>query len=212
VSDEDPENVTRLRAAFASIEGDGQERVDAERIFDALHGTLDPEDRRAIVDELVSNPDAAEVWRLARVMAPEPDARRSALAWNSRWLAVAAGVVLTLGIGWQFSGPARVATETVRRGVESRSITSALPPGATLPRGQPVLRWAGVAGARYRVRVLTPELEVVEVSAESDAVEYRLSDATMQRIDSGSYILWQVEGRIPGDSVIVSPTFRVRVD
>jgi hypothetical protein len=60
--------------------------------------------------------------------------------------------------------------------------------------------------------VLTPDLEVFEVSAESDVVEYRLSDATMQRIESGSYILWQVEGRIPGDSVIVSATFRVRVD
>ena len=212
MNEEEPENLTRLRAAFAAIEGDGQERVDAERIFDALHGTLDPEDRRAIVDELVSNPDAAEIWRLAREMAPEPDARRSGLAWNWRWLAVAAGVVLTLGIGWQFSGPARDMTEPVHRGVESRTITSALPPGATLPRGQPVLRWAGVPGARYRVRVLTPDLEVLEVSAESDAVEHRLSDETMRRIDSGSYILWQVECRIPGDTVIVSPTFRVRVD
>jgi hypothetical protein len=75
VSGEEPEDVARLRAAFASVEGDGQERVDAERIFDALHGTLDPEDRRAIVDELASNPGAAEAWRLARELAPEPGAR-----------------------------------------------------------------------------------------------------------------------------------------
>jgi hypothetical protein len=34
----------------------------------------------------------------------------------------------------------------------------------------------------------------------------------VRRIDAGSLILWQVEGRIPGDTVIVSPTFRVRVD
>ena len=67
-------------------------------------------------------------------------------------------------------------------------------------------------GARYRVRVLTSDLEVLEVSAESDVVEYRLSDETLRRIEAGSYILWQVEGRIPGDTVIVSPTFRVRVD
>ena len=98
------------------------------------------------------------------------------------------------------------------RGVESRSITSALPPEATLPRAQPVLRWAGVPGARYRVRVLTPDLQVLEVSAESDVAEYRVSDETLRRIDAGGYILWQVEGRIPGDTVIVSPTFRVRVD
>ena len=212
MSEQEPEDVARLRAALESVEGDGQEPVDAERIFDALHGRLDPEDRRAIVDELVSNPDAAEVWRLAREMDPEPSAQRSELARNWRWLAVAAGVVLTLGIGWQLRGPARDTTEPVYRGVESRSITSALPPEATLPRARPVLRWNGVPGARYRVRVLTSDLEVLEVSAESDVVEYRLSDETMRRIAAGSYILWQVEGRIPGDTVIVSPTFRVRVD
>jgi len=212
VSGKEPEDVARLRAAFESIEGDGQQRVDAERIFEALHGTLDPEDRRAVVDELVSNSDAAEVWRLAREMDPEPGEQRSEPARNWRWLAVAAGVVLAVGIGWQFIGPGRDTTAPVYRGVESRSITSALPPEATLPRAQPVLRWNGVPGARYRVRVLTSDLEVLEVSAESDVVEYRLSDETMRRIAAGSYILWQVEGRIPGDTVIVSPTFRVRED
>jgi hypothetical protein len=208
---EEPENLSRLRAALASVEGDGQQRVDAGRIFDALHSTLEPEERRAIVDELVSNADAAQTWRLAREMDPEPDARRSALVRNWRWPA-AAGILLTVGIGWQLSGPAHDTTKPVYRGVESRSITSALPPEATLPRALPVLRWAGVPGARYRVRVLTSALEVLAVSPESDAAEYRLSDETLHRIDPGSYILWQVEGRISGDTVIVSPTFRARVD
>jgi len=212
VSGEEPENVERLRAAFASVEGDDQERVDTEGIFEALHGTLDPEKRRAIVDELASNHGAAEAWRLARELAPERGAQGFEVGRNWRWLAVAAGIVLILGIGWQFSGPGRETMEPVYRGVESRSITSVLPPDRTLPRAQPVLRWAGVPGARYRVRVLTPELEVLEVSAESDVAEYRVSDEALRRIGQGGYILWQVEGRIPGDSVIVSPTFRVRVD
>src|SRR5262245_31732709 len=198
VSGQEPENVAKLRAAFESVEGDARERVDAERIFDALHGELDPEDRRAVVDELVSNPGAAEAWRLAREMDPGPGAQRSGLVQNWRWLAAAAAVVLTVGIGWQLMGPARDTTEPVYRGVESRSITSALAPDAALPRAQPVLRWNGVPGARYRVRVLTPDLEVLETSAESDAAEYRLSDETMRRVNAGSYILWQVEGRIPG--------------
>ena len=53
---------------------------------------------------------------------------------------------------------------------------------------------------------------MLEVSAESDVSEYRVSDEVLRRINAGGYILWQVEGRIPGDTVIVSPTFRVRVD
>jgi hypothetical protein len=211
VSAEEPEDLARLRAAFGSVEGDAPERVDAERIFDAVHGELNPEERRAIVDELLSNPDAAEAWRLAREMDPGPVARRSEPARNWRWLAAAAAVVLTVGIGWQLLGPMR-GTEPIYRGVESRSITSALPPDQALPRAQPVLRWNGVPGARYRVRVLTSDLEVLETSAESEVLEYRLTEETMRRIGAGSYILWQVEGRIPGEAVIVSPTFRVLVD
>lgn len=211
MSGEEPEDLARLRAAFASVKGDAPDRVDAERIFDALHGDLDPEERRAIVDELVSSPDAAEAWRLAREMDPGAVARRSEPARNWRWLAAAAAVVLTAGIGWQLMGPSRDAAP-IYRGVESRSITSALRPEATLPRADPVLRWNGVPGARYRVRVLTSDLEVLETSAESEASEYRLSEDTVRRIAAGSYILWQVEGRIPGDAVIASPTFRVRLD
>jgi hypothetical protein len=201
-----------LRAALASVETGAQERVDAERIFEALHGTMDPEERRALVEELLSNPDAAEAWRLAREMAPEPEAQRAGATRNWRWLALAAGILLTVGIGWQLAGPPRGGTEPIYRGVESRSITSALPPDAALSRAEPVLRWSGVPGARYRVRLLTADLEVLEESAESEALEYRVRDETMQRIAAGGYLLWQVEGRIPGDAVIVSPTFRVRVD
>ena len=212
MSGNEPADVARLRAALASVETNAQERVDAERIFDALHGTMDPEERRALVEELLSNPDAAEAWRLAREMAPEPAAHSVESTRKWRWLAVAAGILLTVGIGWQIAGPPRGGTEPIYRGVESRSITSALPPDAVLSRAQPVLRWAGVPGARYRVRVLTADLEVLEESTESEALEYRVRDETMRRIEAGSYILWQVEGRIPGDTVIVSPTFRVRVD
>ena len=43
-----------------------------ERVFDALHGNLSAEERRAVVDELVLNADAAEAWRLARELAPDP--------------------------------------------------------------------------------------------------------------------------------------------
>jgi hypothetical protein len=194
------------------VEGDVRERIAAERIFDAVHGTLDLEDRRTVVDELVMTSDAAEAWRLARELTPEPRARWFELARRWQWLAAAAGVVLTLGVGWQLGGPSTTPTGLVYRNVDPRSITSALPPEATLSRTQPVLRWTGVPGARYRVRVLTPALEVLEISPELDAVEYRLGEANMRRVDAGSDILWQVEGRIFGDGVIESPTFRVRVD
>lgn len=212
MSTAEPTDVARLRAALASVAGEGQRPVDAERIFEAIHGRLDVKERQAIVDELTSSPDAAEAWRLAREMTPEPAIHGSAPTRSWRWLAVAAAAVVAVGVGWQVAGPWRRAPEPVYRGVDSRAITAALPASALLPRAQPVLRWTGVEGARYRVRVLTPDLQVLEASWESPTAEYRLSDETLQRIAPGSEILWQVEGRIPGDAVIVSPTFRVRVE
>jgi hypothetical protein len=86
-----------------------------------------------------------------------------------------------------------------------------MPAADILLRTQPVLRWTEVEGARYRVRVLTTDLHVLEESEESPAREHTLGEATLRRIPSGARILWQVEGRVPGEAVIVSPTFSIRV-
>jgi hypothetical protein len=211
VSAEDPKDIARLREALASLADDERhDPVDAERIFEALHGNnMSAEDRQAVVDQLLAKPAAAQAWRLAREM-PAAAADRSAPPALRRWTAIAAAAVLALALGWQFL-PWRQAEEPAYRSVETRAIASDLPPGAVLAREQPVLRWTGVEGARYRVRVLTPDLQVLAESAESTAREYTLNRETLDRIAPDSEILWQVEGRVPGESVILSPTFTVRV-
>jgi hypothetical protein len=219
MSAEEPQDVARLREAFASVAEPARSRpVDAGRIFDALHGNVSAEERQAVVDELVTNPEAAEVWRLANEMAPAgaaegsaPTAERAAGGEAWRWMSMAAAAVLVVGAGWLLN-PWREANAPVYRGVESRAIASALAPDAVLTRAQPVLRWTGVAGAKYRVRVLTPELEVLEESAESPALEFAPSAETLGRIPAGGRILWQVEGRLTEGGTIVSPTFSARVE
>ncbi len=205
----EPGDVARLRAALASLRDEGKAPVDAGRIFDAVHGQLSVAEREAVVEELLTNPDAAEAWRLAQELEPEAAAAAAPRNEWSKWLAVAAAVVLVVGVGWQWLRPA---PEPVYRGSESRTITSALPPDGTLARTQPVLRWTGVEGWRYRVRVLTPELELLEESEETSAVEYAVSAASLQRVPSGGLILWQVEARVPEGGSIVSPTFSVRIE
>ena len=96
-------------------------------------------------------------------------------------MSVAAAAVLAVGLGWQLI-PSRGDGEPTYRSVESRAIRSALAQGAELSRAQPVLRWTGVDGARYRVRVLTADLQVLEESAESSAREYTVSPETLGRI------------------------------
>jgi hypothetical protein len=218
VSAEEPNDVARLREALASIESDGiREPVDAARIFDALHGDLSPEERYAVIEQLVRDPAAAAAWRLAREMAPDtapraavnrgPETpRRSA---RLRWIAVAAAAMLAVAVAQWL--PRRAADEPVYRNVESRAIASALPPGAELSRARPVLRWTGVDGARYRVRVLTSDLQLLDESTETSGREYTVAPEALARIPPGGHLLWQVEARIPGEGMVASPTFTVRV-
>jgi hypothetical protein len=219
VSPEEPKDVARLREAFASIEADGaSEPVDAGRIFDALHGEMSPAERQAVIEQLVSNPAAASAWRLARAMAPDtahagaldrPSEERWRFArW--KWVSVAAAAMLAIGVGWLLTLSPQ-ADPPMYRSVESRAITSRFEPGAKLSRTRPVLRWTGIDRARYRVRVFTADLQVLDESTETSALEYTLNQETLARIPPGTQILWQVEAHISGEVVITSPTFSIRV-
>jgi hypothetical protein len=211
----DPDETTRLREAFASLSGgkpDG-ETVDAGRIFDAVHGEMSDEERRAIVEELALDADAAEAWRLARELGPEPVPAQVAPrqdAW--KWLSIAAAMVLAVGLGWRLISPGGPATAPGYRSGEQRAIASALPPGVPLSRARPTLQWTALEGARYRVRVLTPELAVLVESGELTSPAYTLSDGVLRRVAPGAQILWQVEARTAENAVVVSPTFSVRLE
>ena len=168
---------------MAALRGDPRSPVDAGRIFDALHGDVTAEERHAVVDELITNPDAAEAWRLAQDLAP-PASATSAMppdrgAW--RWWAAAAVAVVAFGVGSQFASPWRSVEPPVYRGTEQRAIGSLLPSGQPLSRSTPVLRWTGIDGARYRLTVLTPALDVVEEVGNLTTPEYTVSADALAR-------------------------------
>ena len=155
----EPADVARLREALARLADEpGWPDVDSGRLFSALHGDVPPEERRAVVDELIRNPQAAAAWRLARELGPEEPTVVSALQW--KWMSMAAMLLLVAGTAWLIL-PWR-SEAPVFRGGEPRSIASLLPDDVPLSRAEPVLRWTGLEGARYRVRVLTPELALLD--------------------------------------------------
>jgi hypothetical protein len=210
VSAQEPIDVARLREAFASLTGEGPHPVDAERVFDAVHGRGTPEERQAVVDELLMSPAAAQAWRLAHEMAVETTTRTWMVPRTWTWMSVAAAAVLVVGLGWQtISSPPP--EEPAYRRVETRTMASALPREAVLSRANPVLRWTGIDGAKYRVTVLTTDLEVLEESAELAVPEHFLSERTLERLRPGTHVFWQVQARLPGEAVVVSPTFSIRV-
>jgi hypothetical protein len=213
MSAREPADVERLRAALAArrVEVHPAEPADAGRIFDAVHGELSAEERAAIVDASIDDADAAEVWRLAmELRLPQEATHASARHAPWRWLAVAAAVALTVGLGWQI-GWKRGADAPIYRGVDERTIGSLLPADSAVPRQAPVLRWTPIEGARYRIRVLTADLEPLDEASDLAVAEYALPPEVAARVPAGATVLWQVEADVPGEATVVSPTFATRL-
>lgn len=205
-------DVARMRRAFASAPGEGRGAVDSERIFDALHGDMTVEDRRVMVDELLSDADAAESWRLALDLAPAPEAKPRVLSARGAWMSMAAvAAVLLMVAGSQLTRPRQAVDIPTYRGLNGASIAPVPPSDATIRRVSPTLRWTAAAGGRYRVRVLTADLEMIAVSEELTLTEYTLQPSVVDRMPEGIEVLWQVTVRLPDGTVVESPTFRARV-
>ena len=146
------------------------------------------EERRAAVDELIANPEAAEAWRLAQELAP-PASGAPAIPLDRGAVAMVVGGgrgrVWRSALAWQFANPWRSAEPPVYRSTEQRAIASLLPSGQPLSRSNPVLRWTGIDGARYRVTVLTPALDVIEEADNLSAPEYTVSADALARFPAG---------------------------
>jgi hypothetical protein len=214
VSAPEPQDLARLRAALAAGRGPEPAEADAERIFAALHGEMDAKDRQAVVDEMLKSADGVDVWQLAKELAP-PGVQRSAMppsasVWT--WLPLAATLAITIGAGWLVFKPSGPESAPAYRSADGPTIASALPAGARLARGNPVLRWTPVEGARYRVRVLSAALEPLDEAADLTSAEYRVRAGVLDLLPSGTTLLWQVEARAPGRATVVSPTFTVLVE
>jgi hypothetical protein len=213
MSEREPEDIAKLREAFASLAERGGELPradDGARAFEALHGELSPEERRARVEQLVTDPQAAEAWRLARELPPVPRVARAGSlprrAWWS-WAAAAAACAL-VGVLWTQREPTG---PPVYRGQEAAGVRSVLTE-SSLSRTQPVLAWSAVPGARYRVVVLTPALDLLEEASDLTEPRYRLSPEVLARLAPGASFLWQVEVEAPGAVPQLSETFSARLE
>lgn len=217
----DRDDVDRLRAALAARERGpaGRGPVEAGRIFDAVHGRMAPDERLAIVDDTLEDPEAAEAWRLAADLAPpiapsaaggrsDPTPGPVRSSWT--WLAMAAALVLAVGAGWQQLNTRRLDTAPTYRGGDARVIQSRL--SDVVPRASAVLRWTAIEGARYRVRVFTADLQLLDDAPDLAAAEYALPGAVVDRVPAGASVLWQVEATVSGEAPVVSPTFSTRLD
>lgn len=85
-----------------------------------------------------------------------------------------------------------------------------LEPGEALDRQSFVLRWtAGPPGSRYRVQLLTEELDPVVVERDLTEPELRVPPEALQALPSGARLLWRVKTSLPGGKDVTSDTSKV---
>jgi hypothetical protein len=225
-----------FRQAFqdlAGTPGPGCSGEDLARIWSAVRGELEADERHAIVERLAADPALAEAWRVAHALAaelsPETDVRQVAAgdseprlrSWRlplrlASWrpsprLAIAAVLVLGVSIAVltsrNDSGPA------VFRDAGGWTAQSLLAPDAALPRSAFRLRWtAAPEGARYQVRVTTEDLRLLATVADLTTVEVTIDAGQLAALPSGARVLWQVETTFPDGERTRSSTFVTRIE
>ena len=213
----------RLAEAFrARGDGDDTEVPEdlRERIWLAVSGVLPPEERRELVERTVTDPGAAEAWRVASEVWRASQASASGGAavasaplarWTPPWLAAAAVILLaaTIGVVTVLNRPPadefRASSEVV--------VESLLPADVAVPRDRFTLRWTpGPEGSRYEVRVTTEDLRVLATGADLTVPVFTVEPALLAALSKDANVLWQVEITLPGGGRLTSPTFSTRVE
>lgn len=201
-----------LRQSFVALSREARPQADCpepDRIWAAAHGELDAHGLREVIHHTAACPSCAEDWRLARAVeetAKEGLASPGPRAHRPWWLAAAAAAAALIVAGLGFDAwlstpePARV-----YRG-EEPSIESVLGQEA-LPRDNAVLRWSGPPAARYKLWVLTPDLNVLVEVEGLEKSDYHIPAERLTGLPPGAVLGWRLEATLPDGRVLESPSF-----
>ncbi len=220
-------DVSKLREQFRAAAGEADRASDcpgAERIWDALHGGLPPEDRRTIIDHTARCSACAEAWRLAREIGGTVPAVQATIGhagvgpvhgigWR-RWVPLAAAAALVVVVGLVLRpGPIRDDEPPQYRMGDEAGIRSLLPEETPLPRSACRLRWsAGPVGTRYDIEVATADLDVIARARGIEQTEFTVPADRLADLPPASKLLWRVEATLPDGRIIATPTFIARLE
>lgn len=203
-----------LREAFASgadLPPSG-DCVDPETLWEAAHGRLSREETAAVVDHIAACAACTEAARMARETQSRLAEHGSHQAPPKRWLvggaaALAAAALFALVLT-RDAGVPPPGAPTVARGGTEPPIQAVPHAESVLARNRPVLEWTGPAEAlHYRVVVMTEELVAIDEARRLEEPTYRIPDAALEGLASGTKLLWQVEAQLSGGESVRSPTF-----
>lgn len=223
---------SRMRDAFARLDGEPGEPVDPETLWSVMRGKADPDTVAEIVERLRDDPALREEWALAQsfadaaereetetetgmnVVAQAVQSEEAAVNAGSyrTWLVVAAvaaavllAVLLTRKDPIDYQDDPRQMREGEADAIEAR-VTG------TLPRSSPVLRWSAVDDAKhYKLSVTTQALAPVFERAGLTKTELEIPADSLASVPVGAKLLWRVEASMPDGTKRRSTTFTIEL-
>ncbi|MFQ5720364.1 MAG: hypothetical protein ACE5IK_12520, partial [Acidobacteriota bacterium] len=203
IPDEHPEEV--WCRALASLASTGEtvcpDCPAPEAIFDAAWGALSENEVAPLVAHGIECPACAEAWRLAHHARDE--ARRTSehaigiRRWTPArlgWTAVAAvaATVAVSGIILQVMS-VQPAPPGVYRSTHQEVIRSRRSADGPCRVHDCLLRWQGPEGARYRVWLATPDLDILWTSEALEDTHCQVPPTVLDSLPAGASLLWRVE-------------------
>lgn len=184
------------------------------RLWDALEGLLPPEESQRLVLHAGTCAACGLALRLGRELlreraadgvaslppAPRPRARGWLAAGLGAALAAAAAVLL-----WPQPPPSL-------RGAAPANPLQALTAEGRTGRAGLVLRWTPLPGARYSVRLFTPDLAVLHQQSGLARAEAEIPPAALQALPPGARVAWIVSARLPDGTSTTSPAFFLELE
>ncbi len=215
------ESFDDLRRTFREAVGKepvtGADCPSPERIWAAVRGEVEPTEVQSLLEHTLGCRGCARNWRLARAVSQEASdgalqdrlRERSSRRWKRpAWWLVAASILVAVGIQ---VAPKRE-PPTLRRAAQPPALESLIPEGASLPRGDFLLRWReGQAGTLYTVQVVTEDLQPVASARNLAESQFRVPESSLASLPEDARLFWEVRMESPDGRRLTSPAFSVRL-
>lgn len=201
------DETSRLRAAFTAPAPPTGSCPEPDRIWEAVHGNLPPEEIREIVDHVAVCASCAEDWRIA----VEFEKKSAVPARRLQpWIAAAAAALVLTVSGTYVHQMQKPDLTAEYRGEETR-IESRTP--ASLPRQSFVLQWSPVPDAEaYDLLITTAELETVADPKGLTTTRYQVPASALADLPAAAQLHWRCTAVFPDGGRKQSPTFTTALE
>jgi hypothetical protein len=219
LSPSDAPSIGDLQAALASVRRPGGPGCPPQAsLWGALEGSLPAAEAEALAIHAGTCAECDEALALGRELLREREAlggpapaRLHRRASPARWLWAGGGALLAAASLLVWFRPAPREESPLRAGPPA-AVVRALAGEGRQQRERLLLRWSGITGARYSVKLVTEDLTPLLQMGGLQEPELAVPAAALRSLPRGARLFWMVTAHLPGGGAVSSPAFRLEVE